>query len=39
MIFPFKIDARKRYVKSMENDAKRAPEWDPKSILEATFSE
>ena len=39
MRFPFKLDARKRYVKNMENDAKRAPEWEPKSILETTFSE
>ena len=29
---PCKIDARKRHAKSMENDAKREPKWEPKSI-------
>ena len=29
---PCKIDARKRLVKSMENDAKMHPKWEPKSI-------
>ena len=27
-----KIYARKRYAKSMENDAKREPKWEPKSV-------
>ena len=27
-----KIDARKRHAKSMENDAKMHPKWEPKSI-------
>ena len=37
MIFPFKIDARKRYVKSMENDAKRAPELNQNRSLKRHF--
>ena len=29
---PCKIDAKKKHAKSMENDAKREPKWEPKSI-------
>ena len=36
--FRSKIDARNRHAKSMENDAKRAPKWEPKSIKNPKMS-